>query len=327
MTSVQRLRGRSPAARTASFADRLIGLVALRAQLDSLGVICALVLTMASLSVVTAERSAPASAAVTVTVISNIDYGPEKLDLYFPGTKSDPLRPAIVLVHGGGWTGGDKAALENVTAAKDMANAGYAVFDVNYPLASATVPGYPTEVQAIATAVQYVKTNSAKYYVDPNRVGLLGGSAGANLAYRAGLLINRSTSGSVRAVAGLSGPTQLWDLYLSASAATVADPTDQSMKTGLLNLEYYLDCPDGACSKSMANAASPYSNVNRNCPATDIYNSDNEFIPLAQASNFARALTAARCTVEMNVVPGTAHAFTYWSAAKTGVIDFFKRNL
>ena len=175
MTTVQRPRGRSPAARTASFADRLIALVALRAQLGSLGVICALVLTMASLSVVTAERSAPTSAAVALTVTSNIDYGPAELDLYFSGAKNGPLRPAIVLVHGGGWTGGDKATLEIVTAAKDMANAGYAVFDINYPLASATVPGYPTQVQALATAVQYVQTNSAKYYADPNRVGLLGG--------------------------------------------------------------------------------------------------------------------------------------------------------
>ena len=77
----------------------------------------------------------------------------------------------------------------------------------------------------------------------------------------------------------------------------------------------------------MANAASPYSNVNRDCPVTDIYNSDNEVIPLEQAYNFAKALTAARCTAEINVVPGTGHAFTYWPTAKSGVIDFFRRNL
>jgi acetyl esterase len=327
MTTVQRRRGRSPAERTASFADRLIALVAPRAHLGSLGVLCALVLTLASLSVVTAEHSAPSSAAVSVTVTSNINYGPAKLDLYFSGAKKGPLRPAVVLVHGGGWTGGDKSTPEMVTAAKDMAQAGYAVFDINYPLASATVSGYPMEVQAIVSAVKYVKKNSAKYYVDPQRVGLLGGSAGANLVFESGLLINQNNPGYVRAVAGLSGYTQLWETYLAGSDAHAANPSDQSVSTALLNLEYYLGCPNGACSETTADAASPYSNVNPNCPATEIYNSDNEPVPLVQVYNFANALTAAGCTVEVDIIPGTAHAFKYWPSAKNGVIDFFNRNL
>jgi acetyl esterase len=327
MSTVLRRRSGSSDPATASATGRPVDLTSLPVRLRSLSVIVALILTMTSLEVVAAEGSAPASAAASVTITSNINYGPAKLDLYFSGAKTGPLRRAIILVHGGGWTGGDKTTPEMVTAAKDMANAGYAVFDINYPLASATVSGYPMQIQAIVTAEKYVKTNSAKYYVDPARVGLLGGSAGANLVYMAGLLSNQNKPGYIRAVAGLSGYTQLWETYLSGLSAQAANPTDQSIITGFTNLEDYLGCPTGNCSETTADAASPYNNVNPNCPATDIWNSDNEPVPLEQVYNFSNALTAAGCTVQVDIVPGTAHAFKYWPTAKSGVIDFFNRNL
>jgi acetyl esterase len=279
-------------------------------------------MTMAALGVVAAERSAPAQAA-TLTITRDISYGPSRLDVYFSGAKKGALRPAIVMVHGGGWVGGDKTQQGPVTASKDMANAGFAVFNINYPVASDTVAGYPMEIQAIAKAVNWVKANSAKYWVDPNRIGLLGGSAGGNLVYMVGLLMNNSKPGAVRAVSGLSGLTQLWEAYLAAAA----DPTNPSFEQGLHNLQAYLGCVSTPCSQNTADAASPYSNVTPTCPATDIYNSSNESVPLEQVNNFANALTAAGCTVEVDIIPGTAHAFKYWSTAMPGLVDFFARTL
>jgi acetyl esterase/lipase len=281
---------------------------------------------MASFSVATSEGSARASAAA-IAVTSNINYGPSTFDLYFPGAKRGSLRPAVVLVHGGGWTSGDKKEPQIVAAAKDIANAGFAVFNINYPLATATVPGYPMELEAIAAAVQHVKINGAKYYIDPRRVGLLGGSAGANLVHAAGLLINQTKPGAVRAVSGLSGYTQLWETYVGVLAALETNPTNAQLQTGLRNIEYYLGCPGTPCSQTTAEAASPYSNVNPYCPVIDIHNSENESVPLEQVFDFANALTAVGCTAEVEIMPGGAHGFKYWSAAKGDVIDFFKRRL
>jgi acetyl esterase len=283
-------------------------------------------LTMTSFSFVASERSGRASAA-QITVTKNINYGPSTLDLYFPGQKRGALRPAIVLVHGGGWTHGDKNEPQIVQAAKDMANAGFAVFNINYPLATETVSGYPMELEAIGAAVRHVKVNSAKYYVNRGRVGLLGGSSGANLVHTAGLLINKSSPGAVRAVSGLSGYTQLWETYLGALDALAADPNNESVKTGLRNIEWYLGCPGTPCSEATADAASPYDNVNSYCPVNDIHNSQTETVPLEQVYNFADALTAAGCIAEVEIVPGSAHGFKYWAVEKSDIIDFFRRRL
>jgi acetyl esterase/lipase len=281
-----------------------------------------LVLAMAPLSVATAKTSAPASAAA-LTVTSNVSYGPSKLDVYFYGAKKGPLRPAIVFVHGGGWTHGSKTQTSFVAAAKDVATAGYVVFAINYPLASATSPGYPMQTNAVGTAVRWVKKHSAQYYVDPDRTGMLGGSAGATLVYTAGLQINAATPGSVRAMVGLSGPTQLWESLQSLQAS--ANPDDPHSEFTLSNMEDFLGCPDGSCTEEMADAASPYSNVNPNCPATDIYNSEGEGVPLDQEYNFLNALIAAGCNAEIVVIPGSQHGFQYWPTAKASVIDFFNR--
>jgi acetyl esterase len=291
-------------------------------------VLVVLILVMASLRIVTSEASARAGAAVSpVKISSNINYGPSTLDSYFVGAKKGPLRPAIVLVHGGGWTHGDKTDPKVVTIADDMARAGYAVFNINYPLASATVSGYPMELQAVRSAVNYVKKNSAKFYVDPRRIGLLGGSSGANLVYTAGLIINRTSPDTVGAVAGLSGLTQLWQSYLDSLAAVGAGNADPHLLVGLTNLRYYLGCPNTPCSQTTADAASPYTNVNPNCPANNIMASEGEALPLEQTTNFADALTAAGCTVKLDIIPGSEHGLFYWQTVKSGVVEFFDTQL
>jgi len=262
-----------------------------------------------------------------VKVTSNINYGPSNLDLYFAGAKTGPLRPAIVMVHGGGWTHGDKHDGRTVPVCNDMALAGYAVFSINYPLATATSPGYPKEIQAIRSAVNFVKKNSAKYYVDPARIGLLGGSSGANLVYEAGLLINKATPGTVPAAAGLSGLTRLWQAYLDAKAQLDAGTGSPNLEYSYTNLTWYLGCATTPCSQATADAASPYNNVNPNCPAFHLNASQDEVMPLSQTTDFACALTAAGCTVEVQILPGSEHGLGYWPTVKNDVIAFFQTHL
>ncbi len=120
----------------------------------------------------------------------------EKLDLYLPGTIRDGQRlPAVVIIHGGGWFGGDKAARREQNIGANLARAGYVCASINYLLAEkkdgnpgrrlATI--WPKNVHDCKTAVRFLRKNAADYHIDPDHIGAIGGSAGGHLTAMLGL--------------------------------------------------------------------------------------------------------------------------------------------
>ena len=106
----------------------------------------------------------------------------EKLDLYLPAAPPDPAkpRPAVVMIHGGGWVGGDKAAPREFQVGTTLARAGYVCASVNYKLDGND--RWPTNLFDCKNAVRFLRANAEKYHVDPARIGVIGGSAGGHLA-------------------------------------------------------------------------------------------------------------------------------------------------
>jgi len=101
------------------------------------------------------------------------------LDLYT--ARGSRGRPVLVMVHGGGWRAGDKASRGVVQPkARFLVGKGYLFASVNYRL-SPTVK-HPAHVQDVARALLWLKENVARYGGDPERVFLMGHSAGAHLA-------------------------------------------------------------------------------------------------------------------------------------------------
>ena len=86
--------------------------------------------------------------------------------------------PALVVVHGGSWWDGDKGEME--TASRAWAAEGVVVFDVAYRLAPED--RFPAAVRDVKCAVGYVKDHAARFGIDPERVVLMGRSAGAQIA-------------------------------------------------------------------------------------------------------------------------------------------------
>lgn len=100
-----------------------------------------------------------------------------KLDVYLPDGPGP--HPAAIIVHGGGYTGGDKR--KNVAPLfEPLVRGGFACFSINYRLA----PKYrhPAPVEDIKSAIRYVRERHAEYNVDPRRLVLIGESAGGSLA-------------------------------------------------------------------------------------------------------------------------------------------------
>jgi acetyl esterase/lipase len=93
--------------------------------------------------------------------------------------------PALVMVHGGGWRQGNKAAFRHW--GPFLARHGYVAFASTYRLATRQQPSFPMCVWDVGLAVQHLRACAADYRLDPARVAALGHSAGAYLVAMLGL--------------------------------------------------------------------------------------------------------------------------------------------
>jgi acetyl esterase/lipase len=124
----------------------------------------------------------PAPAGVVIQ--QNVDYlepgRAEKLDLYLPANRAKGVRsPAVVIIHGGGWVGGDKAASREFEIGTTLAKAGYVCASINYTLERGN---WPQNLFDCKNAVRFLRKNSDAYQVDVKHIGVTGGSAGGHLA-------------------------------------------------------------------------------------------------------------------------------------------------
>jgi len=182
---------------------------------------------MAAVVVGVAGGLAVRPAAAQAAVMPNVEYAvvggkPLRLDVHRPAGKG-PF-PAIVLVHGGGFTGGSKGAGYTAQLARHLAGHGYAAFDIDYRLLGDLGPGATLE-QAMAAAredlgraVAHVADGAAAYGVDRDRIAVGGGSAGAITALLA-------TYGKERGNIRPRGVVALWGgMYGQEGAIRAGDP-------------------------------------------------------------------------------------------------------
>src|SRR5436305_5866905 len=104
-------------------------------------------------------------------------------DLYVP--KGAGPFPVLVALHGGGWVQGVRAAFRYW--GPHLAAHGYALFTISYRLAKPGQKTFPLAVQDALAAVQFVRGSAGQFKLAPDRIGLMGASAGANLAALAAL--------------------------------------------------------------------------------------------------------------------------------------------
>ncbi|MEM6365811.1 MAG: alpha/beta fold hydrolase [Planctomycetota bacterium] len=109
------------------------------------------------------------------------------LDLYVPKNGQATDRPVMIMIHGGGWRGGDKAS-PGIVGAKmaHFVGRGYIYASINYRLAPER-PGtqgiqHPVQAQDCANAIGWIHNHIAEHGGDPNQIHLMGHSAGAHLA-------------------------------------------------------------------------------------------------------------------------------------------------
>lgn len=228
--------------------------------------------------------------------------------------------PAVVSIHGGSWARGDKANDDWRNVCRWLASEGFVAYSLNYRLVPEAL--FPAAIDDVELAVEWMRTpaNAERFGIDPARIGAFGGSAGGNLA---ALLGTRGTGpldeGSrVAAVAELSAPT---DLRRASVLRDGGNELLQTIITRYLGCEEWTLCPQ-------AEDASPSTFIDRSDPPFFIGHAEAEFIPVAQAQNFAVALDAAGIGVEYAVVPGDAHSIGILDEAmRTRVAAFLHAEL
>lgn len=116
-----------------------------------------------------------------ITECRNISYGPHGtdnlLDVCYPDGTTTPL-PTIVSIHGGGYVYGSKEIYRRYCM--DLARRGFAVVNFNYRLAPKWK--FPTPLHDTNAVLQWIVMNADRYHLDPDRLFLVGDSAGAQLA-------------------------------------------------------------------------------------------------------------------------------------------------
>ncbi len=230
----------------------------------------------------------------TTHAYRRIDGHTLHLDAFAPVNSSavgSAPSPAVVLVHGGGWRNGHRGSGSWAATAQAVAAEGWVAISLDYRLSG--VAPFPAAVDDVRGAVVWVRDHADALGVDPDRIALMGGSAGGNLA-----LLATTGAGAVP-VAGVvawSAPTDL--------APLAADPRMRMI------VGQWLGCDPTVCPDQAA-AASPLHRIAGGEAPVFLATGSDEFVPATQATVMHERLVSAGVPSELVVIPGTRHASAY----------------
>jgi acetyl esterase/lipase len=252
-------------------------------------------------------------------------------DLYLPDSVDNAH--VVVAVHGGGWQIGTRNFY--VHWGPYLARHGIAVFAVEYRLTKPGAKAYPDAVRDVRAAVSFIRANAGQYCLDPERIGLIGDSAGAHLSALVALAGNEPpfAPGSsaaverilVKVVVGFYG---VYDMAAQWQHDLPVRPRD-NITEKFLGAALYAD-------RRIYFESSPisYATVDRNATRfLLVYGTHDDVVdPESQSQAFVVALKQAGFFVRTVAIPGAGHFFvtdpvdetSYGGVAGPRVVRFLK---
>lgn len=232
---------------------------------------------------------------------------PLLLDLTRPKQGEGPF-PALVLVHGGGWTAGSRNDFRFLMY--PLTQAGFVCVSLDYRLAPKHK--FPAQLEDVKCGVRWLRAHAKEYHVDPNRIGAIGGSAGAHLVGLLGTTAkerqwegkggNAEQSSAVKAVVCLAGP---FDLPLAYSHSYRQRPQESAAVRNLL--EGFLGGAPGEA-ESKYRDASPVTHVTKgSAPALLAHGTEDPLVLIEQSEVFYQKLKDTGVEAELVRMEGGKH--------------------
>ncbi len=248
-----------------------------------------------------------------VKAIRNVDYvgdGNQRqmLDLYVPEAKSEKPRPLIVFIHGGGWENGNKATCGVIF--NFLKGGAYAGASLNYRLTDQAT--WPAQIHDVKAGIRWLRAHAAEYHFDPERIAVMGISAGGHLVSVLGvsdgvkdlegtLGADLGVSSRVQCVIDFCGPS---DFLTFGGKGSVVNENDPKGALGKLLGGGVKDKPD------VARAASPVTYVTKDdAPFLIVHGDKDNIVPLDQAREFRAALQQTGVPVALLIGKGGGHVF------------------
>ena len=222
--------------------------------------------------------------------------------------------PAVVIVHGGGWIGGDRKR-EVEPLFDPLSRAGFAWFSISYRLATEwSLFGVASE--DVRQAIRHIESHAGEYRIDAGRIAVIGESAGGQLAAMA--VLRGVPDPSVRGVVLLYAPTDLPSL--AATSLSIPDSIRQVLLSG----------PWSAPLRQALEAQSPVRFVRRDAPPfLLIHGTGDTLVPYAQSVRMCERIQEEGGKCELIPVKDAGHGLRWWrsTAYQQQIVAWLKQRL
>ncbi|HVA08930.1 MAG TPA: alpha/beta hydrolase [Acidimicrobiales bacterium] len=252
-----------------------------------------------------------ASAALPV---KEVRYGALTSQVAYIYESASAGSPLVVLVHGGGFTGGSALSQSVVAEATWLQDHGVTVVDVNYGLLAASEGSLASEVYDVVTAARWAESHGERYGANTLDLTLIGGSAGGTLVALA------ASSVHPRHVVELSAINNM-----HAEIDGLLRETKPSFAKALLGpaLRSTLRCDElSACSTAAEARASPITSPDTATSWLIAGSANDVLVPPSQALEMASKIAARGGHAELHIVAGSGHAFQLGSVLDQMIVNF-----
>ena len=238
----------------------------------------------------------------TVTFCEPVEGVELLMDIYYPvGHTADDEAPAIVYVHGGGWTTGTRSAGEGIRYFQSLLAEGFVIFAVDYRLS----PDYlfPAHIQDVQCGVRHIRANAGAYGIDADRIGAIGGSAGGQLVN----LLGTAEDGDFEMVGGYEEYSSEVSVVVSLFGAS--DFSDPNMSGHNENHTQVFGTADPDSAELQAASAVNYVSAD-DATFLLLHGENDPVVPITQSQIFSAALEAAGVDVTFVTVENAGHGFS-----------------
>ena len=254
----------------------------------------------------------PARAAGRVTlekdrVYATVDGVDLLYDFAVPPEGNGPF-PFVLCIHAGGWQLGNKKSYRDIV--KELAGKGYAAATIEYRL----TPDHkwPAQLEDVQRAVDFFRTNAAKFKIDPARIGVVGDDAGAHLALMLALTAAEKEAGKpvaqshkVQAVVNFFAPLDLREWRVTSSWVETKIRIGFFKSSEQIIIDFL---GTGDRTAPIYAEVSPITHVAAGAPPILTFiGTEDPLVPVAQAQAFHAALKQAGVEEELVIVEGQDH--------------------